>query len=42
MEDAEGIVKELNLLETVIETKGGDRIVVPNSLFARQRVRIKK
>jgi small-conductance mechanosensitive channel len=42
LDDAEGAVDEVNLLETVILTKGGDKIVIPNALFAKQRMRIVK
>ncbi len=42
MDDAEGKVKEVNLLETIVQTKNGDTIVVPNALFAKQLIRIKR
>ncbi len=42
MDDAAGVVKEITILETVIETKGGDTIVIPNALFAKRSVRIKR
>jgi len=42
LDDVEGVVTSVTLLETIITTKGGDTIVIPNSLFARQRIRITK
>ncbi|MBR9692463.1 mechanosensitive ion channel [Candidatus Woesearchaeota archaeon] len=42
MDDAEGTVKEVTLLETIIETKKKDTIVIPNALFAKQRIKIRK
>ncbi len=42
LDDAEGAVEEVTILETTIRTKKGDLIVIPNALFARQRIRITK
>ncbi len=40
MEGVEGIVQEISLLETAVETRGGDLVQVPNALFQRKEVRI--
>lgn len=42
LDEAEGTVKEVNLLETIIKTKSSDKIVIPNALFAKQKMRIIK
>ncbi len=42
LDNAEGTVSAVTLLETIITTKGGDTIVIPNGLFAKQRIRITK
>lgn len=39
---AAGSVKEVRLLETVIKTKRGDEIVIPNALFTKERITIRK
>lgn len=35
MESVEGTVVEVTLLETQVETRGGERVVIPNALFTR-------
>jgi small conductance mechanosensitive channel len=42
MEGGEGVVKEVNLLDTVIETRTQDVLIVPNALFAKKSLRILK
>lgn len=42
MEGASGVVKEVTLLETIIETKSKEEIIIPNALFAKQRMKIKR
>lgn len=40
MDDAQGMIKEVNLLETLLETDKGDVIVIPNAFFAKKSIRI--
>ncbi len=42
LEHAEGVITAISLLETSIMTKNGDTIIVPNALFARTSVRVKR
>lgn len=42
MEETEGEIKAINLLDTVIETRNGDTIIVPNGLFLNRTVKILK
>jgi len=42
VDGTEGAVQEVTLLETIIETKSKDIIVIPNALFAKQRITIRK
>lgn len=42
MKEAEGEIKEVHLLTTVIETRAGDLLFVPNSLFQDREIKILK
>ncbi len=40
MDGVEGTIRSAGLLETVLETRGGDLVQVPNALFQRKEVRV--
>jgi len=42
MEEAEGEIKEVNILDTVIETRNGDTVIVPNSLLQKRTIKLLK